>query len=486
MSRPIWGLCLLAFILALFVALVPLGGMPHLTDEVAYTLQSKLFAQGLRTGPPADNASMVQYPFWVAEPASYAVFPPGWPALLSVGQALRVPWLVNPLICGTLPLLTWLLAREIVEEKTAVLAAGVMALSPGVWVLGATRMAHTSVLAALLVATVVVVRQEKRGWAWWCAGLALAYAVLARHYDALLAIPLIVVGRRLPLLVLPGIAALLVLADNAQLTGDPYSFPVNAWFDEYVRDWARPSGCNRLGFGPEVGCFDTFGSWGHTPEKALRIAGSSWLRLDRLLLGVPGASLLVVAGAWMLRRRVWTWLVIPWVVGAYALYWSPGMAYGARFWHPLYIVLPVLVAVPLWRLLKARAWLVVLACSLVGGSYVVRDLADRFWCVDRSVSVLLEAEGIDQGVVFLRGAGLRETAWPALGVSEFVCDAALEAGDGLWLNDPGQPQGGLQIRHALVDEDNTRAYLELLHPGQEAWIIEHDVSLDARVVTPIH
>jgi hypothetical protein len=486
MNRQVLALCAVAFLIAAFVAFVPLGGMPHLTDEVAYTLQSKLFAQGLRTGPPADNASMVQYPFWVAEPRSYAVFPPGWPALLGFGEAVGLASLVNPLLCGVLPLLSYLLAKELVPEKTALLAAGVMALSPGVWLLGATRMAHTSVLVALLVAAVVVVRKEQRGWAWWAAGAALAYVVTARQFDAVLAIPLIVMGRRLPLLILPGLAGLLVLVDNAALTGDPYVFPVNAWFDEYVQDWNRGPGCNRMGFGADIGCHATFGDWGHTPAKAWRIFVDSGLRLDRLLLGVPGGSLLVAAGAWMLRRRVWPWLLLPWVIGGYALYWSPGAAYGARFWHPLYIVLPLLVAVPLHALLKHRAWLVVGVVPLVGGSFLVNDLADRFWCVDRSVSTILESEGIEEGVVFLHGAGLRETGWPALGVPEFVCDASLEAGDGLWLNDPGSPSGGLQIRHALVDDENTRAYLDALHPGESAWILGHDVSLDRREVRRIH
>ena len=485
-DRRVLGLCVLATAIALLVAWFPLGGMPHLTDEVAYTLQSKLFAQGLRTGPPADNASMVQYPFWVAEPASYAVFPPGWPALLGVGEALKIPWLVNPLLCGLLPLLTFWLARELTEEGPARLAAGVMALSPGVWLLGATRMAHTSVLVALLFVTVVVVRREERSWTWWAAGAALAYVVLARHFDAVLALPLILIARRLPMLVLPGVASLLVLADNAALTGDPYTFPVNVWFDEYVQDWNRPPGCNRMGFGDDIGCHATLGTWGHSPAKALLLAKDSLLRLDRLLLGVPGGGLLVLAGLWMQRKRPWLALTIPWVIGGYALYWSPGAAYGARFWHPLYVVLPLLVAEPLYRLLKERAWLVVLAVPLAGGSFLVSDLADRFWCTDRSIATLLEREGIEEGVVFLSAAGLRRTAWPNLGIPAFQCDPALESGDGLWMNNPASPSGGLQFRHGLVDEDNTRAYLDALHPGQPAWILHHDVSLDRREVQRIY
>ena len=87
--------CVVACALSLFVALGPLSGVPHVTDEVAYTLQAKLFAAGMRMGPAADVPSMLDYPFWVGAPASYSPFPPGWPALLAVGEFVGAPWAVN-------------------------------------------------------------------------------------------------------------------------------------------------------------------------------------------------------------------------------------------------------------------------------------------------------------------------------------------------------------------------------------------------------
>jgi hypothetical protein len=38
--------------LALWTATGPLALMPHVTDEIAYTLQARLYAEGLRSGPP--------------------------------------------------------------------------------------------------------------------------------------------------------------------------------------------------------------------------------------------------------------------------------------------------------------------------------------------------------------------------------------------------------------------------------------------------
>ena len=66
--------------LAAFVSQVPLAGIPHVTDEVAYTLQARLFAAGQRLGPAADNASMCMLPFWNNDGPMFSPFPPGWPA----------------------------------------------------------------------------------------------------------------------------------------------------------------------------------------------------------------------------------------------------------------------------------------------------------------------------------------------------------------------------------------------------------------------
>jgi hypothetical protein len=460
---PRWqiGLCsLVVVVLSVLVALGPLEGIPHITDEIAYTLQSRLFAAGLRVGPPGDDAALMSFPFWVVQPQTYSPFPPGWPMLLSVGERLGAAWLVNPLLAAALPPLCWLLAREWVEEP--------------------------SVLLGLLVAAVVICRGRDGPLAWGGAGLALAYVTLARPFDGvLLGGALIVLAawrapRRLSLALLVGLAGLGVLgtlADNLLLTGSPLRFAMNDYLDAI----ARP-GCNRLGFGPDVGCHATLGSLGHTPEKALRMAGQSALRLDRLLLGIPGALLLAAVGAWRLRR--WEPLAaIGLVVIGYGLYWSPGQALGARFWHPAMPALAILLAVGLHPLTRRLSPLVVLATTLVGGSAVARDLSNRLWCVDGRLTVALQAAGFQEGVVFLSGAGVREMDWPSLSVTGFRCTALLEAGDGFHAQDP--LGGGLRFRHALPDAESTRSYLTLHHPGSPAILVTHDIARDERTLIPL-
>jgi hypothetical protein len=468
------------FVLALLLAIFGLGGVPHVTDEVAYTLQSRLFAGGMRVGPAADNASMLVYPFWVTSPVSYAAFPMGWPLLLAVGERLGLPWMINPLLHLVASLLVWGLAREWLKEEEAVVAGAIAALSPGVVLLGATRMSQTSVLVAMGVVALVLVRRRDKAWAFWAAGAAVAYLVLARPFEALwFGLPCLVYGvvrasclsRRVGLVLLPLLAALVVARDNLALTGSALVFPIGPFFDSWVADLGRPPGCNQLGFGPDIGCAPTLGSFGHDLGKALQLALASLLRLDRLLLGLPGGSLLVVGGACLLKRRGALLLGLVLVnVLVYLPYWSPGAAYGARFYHPSTLVLPLLLASALVRVCGRYALAVVVALCLLGVRPLFSGITD-YWCVDSGLRRALSEAEIDAGVLFVRGGEPHQEAWPALGNEALACDPMLDSGSVYQLLDPTRQSGGWQPRHALGDFESTRRYLDQLHPEAEGYVV---------------
>ena len=455
------------------VALVPLEGVPNVSDEVVYTLQARLFAAGLLTGPGAP--APIPYPFWTATPHGvWGAFPQGWPMLLALGELLGAPWLVNALLAGTLPWLVFQVARERFDERVAWVAALCVALSPGVWVLGASRMSHTSVLVALLVATLVVLRREDRWWHWAGAGLAVAYLVLARPFDALiLGGPLLVAGLwRAPhhparaLLLVPTLGVLwFVGLTNAALNQDPLLFGATAWFEANVPD--RP-GCNALGFGAEIGCSPTLGTYGHSLEKAARQALLNLERLDRLLLGIPGGSLVALAGLWIGRRRLGPllpFLALP--VLAYALYWSPGAAYGARFYHPAYVLLPIAVAVVVsrWRLAIVPLFL----AGLAGGALVVRDLSSTWWCSDGAVRDALVEAGATEGLLVYSSTGQVERFWPSLRVG-MVCTSGLD--DAMALVDPSGD--GFHLTMAQADPRSTQIMAEQY--GGPTWLVEHDIA----------
>jgi len=352
-------------------------------------------------------------------------------------------------------------------------------------------MAHTSVLVALLGLAVVVWRRRDGTAAWWGAGMALAYLVLARPFDAaVLGGPLAVAGclrcprpvHRLALLVPAAFAVLVTGLDNLHLTGSATTFPVGPWFDAWVPE--RPPGCNKLGFGTTLGCHETLGSWGHGPAKAGAIAGASFLRLDRLLLGIPGGLLLVALGAFTLKRRSLPLLGLgALTLGGYALYWSPGLAYGARFYHPLYLFLPLFVAVGAERTLRGAAW-AILAVPLFSGGSIAQGL-HGYWCVDGELADQLKAWDFQEGVLFLQGDGERDAAWPQADIDAFTCTPLLEAGDGFHLWNPATTAGGLQVRHALRDPSQARQYMQQLHPGAKALIRTQDVARDSERLEPL-
>lgn len=483
LSRPPFAWALVSVAICLVVALGALDGIPHVTDEVVYTLQARIFAAGARTAPAADVPSMLSYPFWVTGPKSHAAFPFGWPLLLAPFEGLGVGWLLNPLLMGVAVLLTHAVGRPLVGDRSATTAAMVVAVSPALVLLGASRMSHTSVLVALLLAAwpVVAGGQSLR---WFAGGLGVAYAVLARPFDALLVGGLLLAvgatrllrqrsGARLALFVVPaGLAAAWVLADNQLLQGHPFAFPADAFYDRWYPE--RPD-CNRLGFGPDVGCVPVDGALGHTLSTALGHAVDRAVLLDRLMLGVPLMGLAALGAG--LRRPV---LLVPLglVAVGHLFYWSPGLAYGPRFWA---LGVPglalALATLPVHRLGRTLP-VVVVALSAVGLAYVWPELSDRYWCVDGRLARYVDQLPHEEGLVLVEGRGVRPAGWPRLGVEDFTCDPMLEFGDALQVWDP--IDGAWQPRHALSDPSQTELYRSRFQPGRPAWMVTHDVAQDER------
>lgn len=448
--------CLIAFGLATYLALGPLDGAVHVSDELAYVLQARLFGAGLRTGPAAAHPALEAAAFWVTGPRSHGVFPVGWPLLLAPLARLGLEHLANPLLAGTLPVLGWLALRERLEETEARWAALVLALTPGVSVLAASVMSQTSVLVALTGALAVVIRARDRLGFWALAGVALGYVVLARPFDGLLlAGPLAVLGlalapnhrSRLVLLAPLPLAAALTLADNAALTGHALRFPSTVWLEA---DAGRP-GCNALGFGAELGCRPTLGSFGHTPAKALQTAAISLERLERLILGLPGGGLVVLAGLGLGRRRVgWLLPLLAVPLVGYLVYWSPGAAYGARFLHPAQLLVAAALGVVLARFRLAPSLLG--AAALLGHGLVAQDLRG-YWCV--SVPPVLGT--LERGLLLVSQHGTTDGWYPSLRVG-LACEPPLAFTGPRGRHDPTGE--GLQVLRLPEDRADYIALVE--------------------------
>lgn len=408
----------LSFVLALYCQQIILGGVPHVSDETNYILQARTLGSFQRVTEQQELGNLFALPFWFNWTSfSASGFPIGWPLLLSSGMAVGIGNLINPLLCFLLPWLGWQFFTPYFkgDQKGLLLACGLLALSPGVWLLGATWMAHTSCLSALFLLGIGL---QNRSWR-WAGGAGWAYILLARPFDGVVlcgALFLLYVAKIrsirwiLSLLTLPTLALCIVLYDNWSLTGNPLVFPIDMWFSKFSEQSDKISStCNQLGFGEDVGCIPTLGTFGHTLSKALALAKMAFMRLDRLLMGTAGMSIILFIGIFW-QRKYWRMIVFAlWVPIAYLPYWSLGEAYGARFWHPMYLAIPIFIAVALARLPKFWPWVIFLGSISIGTIQMRKSLSQSYFCSDSMVPNKIAQ--IEEGFIFLDIRGSYEQQW---------------------------------------------------------------------------
>ncbi|HQN04226.1 MAG TPA: hypothetical protein PK174_02295, partial [Anaerolineaceae bacterium] len=124
--------------------------VPHLEDEHAYFFQAKLFASGQVTRALPPSAPSFGLPFVVEyNGRQFSKYTPGFSLVLALGVLLRLPWIINPLLAGAGIFAVFLLARELFDEKTALLAAALGVISPMYMLLAGSLLSHTLSLVLL-------------------------------------------------------------------------------------------------------------------------------------------------------------------------------------------------------------------------------------------------------------------------------------------------------------------------------------------------
>jgi hypothetical protein len=293
-------------------------GVPDVPDELGYLHQARGFADGV-LAPPSPPLSEFHYVSWGTHDRGrwYAVFPPGYGALLAAGVEAGVPWLVNPLLGALLVLVLFALARDLLGGDGLAARVAVLVYL-GSWfrlMHAGSFMAHPT--AALFTGLTVLGAWRgvlAGGCPWWAAasGASLGALAATRPLNAVIVAAVLVpaflhaalrtrgrVVRRL----WPAVAGLAPLAVaygayNAALTGSPSLTPQ----ERYISLKEERGDCFRLGFGPGVGqCPITqstnFGREGFQPRDA---ANNTGRRLDAYLrysFGFSPLVLLLAAGA---------------------------------------------------------------------------------------------------------------------------------------------------------------------------------------------
>lgn len=331
-----------------------LGRIPHVQDDVAYVFQAKTFALGRLWVPApalpryfAEDFINVYHGRW------FGKYPPGWPALLAVGEFLGQGWLVNPTLAAVDLVLIFLIGREVYGRNIGLIAGLLTLSSPFFLFLAGSYMAHTATLAYLAGFVWLLLRWVRRvdgghpaadRWLPAGAGFLLGLAFITRQLDAVaFAAPFALLGlspavrRRLPAgltwLALGGsIPLTFMLAYDRVLTGNPLTTPYALW-----------SPFDRLGFGPTT-------LYSHTPAQGLHNTSQSIEMLLADLFGWPYYLTLALALVPFVVGRVRRWdaifgLSTLSVMGAYVFYWGAGIMYGPRYYY---------VTIPWLTLLSAR------------------------------------------------------------------------------------------------------------------------------------
>ena len=270
-----------AFFLSIFISRTVFERLPHLSDEVAYLYQARVFARGNIVIDSPNPRSPFWQPFVVDyQGKRFSKYTPGWSLILSVGVKLGTPYVINAWLAMLTMALTYRLGRDMLNSDTGLIAAALLTASPMFLLLSGTLMGHTTALF-LTMAFVYAYRHIEQGhqqtrWG-IIAGITLGLLVITRPLTAIgIATPFIlysglrvlwtVVRARqqfwqtlVPLLWLSGftmLIALIVPVYNYQATGDPAQ-------NLYTLVWDY----DRVGFG------ETFGRNGHTVRKGLRQTG---------------------------------------------------------------------------------------------------------------------------------------------------------------------------------------------------------------------
>lgn len=358
-------ICAVAFLATAVVANFSFERLPHLEDEVAYLFQAKTVALGRLTVPSPEHPQAFWTPFVLDHQGlRFGKYPPGWPAVLAVGEFAGAAWLVNPILAALALYLVFRLGQTLYDPRVGLLAAVLGLTSPLFLILGGSYLSHLVTLVWLLLFSLwfVWTAQGRSRWFAVGAGLSLGMTFLTRSLTAVaFAVPFVVysayqvISRRQShwpnyffVALGAGATAALLPVYQWSVTGDP-------WLNPYVIWWPY----DKIGFGPGIGAMPG----GHSPRYAWINLKQDLSRAATDVLGWPGLSWLALIPGLLLRPRLlrdWA-LALPFVclVIAYLFYWigSPARLWGPRYYFEGFAGLWILGAlgiVKIWIWTKGR------------------------------------------------------------------------------------------------------------------------------------
>lgn len=133
-----WMFYLLYAAVVLFMALGMHKGISG-GDESSYRFQSRIFLAGRLSAdaPPQIDSDLTTYNkefrfhhHVIYHGQWFSKYPPGWPAVLALGSAVGLDWLVNPLLAGVILWASYKISLLLFDEVTGCITLLIMLASP--------------------------------------------------------------------------------------------------------------------------------------------------------------------------------------------------------------------------------------------------------------------------------------------------------------------------------------------------------------------
>jgi len=159
--------------------------IPHIPDELAYLYQGRILSTGRLwvEAPAVPEAFTVRWDHILRDSGRWrSLYPPGWPLLLAAGWWIRAPWLINPLLLGISIIGLFKVAKQLFDERTAILAVLAFATSPFVLLMSAGFMAHQAAFCFAIWCAFFLFRGERRDYV--IASILGAFTFMIRPYTA--------------------------------------------------------------------------------------------------------------------------------------------------------------------------------------------------------------------------------------------------------------------------------------------------------------
>jgi 4-amino-4-deoxy-L-arabinose transferase-like glycosyltransferase len=337
-----------AFAVTLFLNYSYGSHMPHVPDSVSYVFQAKILASGHLSAPaPPSQAFDFFFPplIEVHHGRWASVYPFGHPLLLAIGVRLGAMWLVPPAVGAGCVMLMFAVGRKLYNARTGLLAALLFAGSPFFMMSAADFMSHNTAAFYLLLSIFFLVLHDRRPVLFpFLSGIffgllfntrPLTAAALVLPYGAMLLSFLIPPGQRkqgLKQIAAFAAGGLLMLVAYYLYTWGATGSPFTISDTQANKNNVGFSGLHSVAAGIENE---------QTQLSMLALVLNDW----PLYLGVSVLLLPFALGT----RHKWDWFFLSCAVmtmGAYTIYYSPGIMHGPRYWYE---------ATPFLLLLTARA-----------------------------------------------------------------------------------------------------------------------------------